>query len=114
MEGDLDLQRFFKLVPIPKKKTPSKKTIVMKNKNEKGEKVEKNWVDDETLHRIVIRGEMELEFAKKNVKKHKIFFLKKEEKNHEKRKKKKQKRPKVNLILSYIDHTFFLYWTPSL
>jgi len=55
----------FKLVPIPKKKAPSKKTIVMKHKNEKGEKVEKNWVDDEILHLIDIREEMEPEFVPK-------------------------------------------------
>ncbi len=64
LEGDLDLQGIFKLVPIPKKKAPNKNTIVMKNENEKGEKVGKNWVDDEILHLIAIGREMELEFAK--------------------------------------------------
>jgi hypothetical protein len=75
MEGDLDLQGIFKLVPIPKKKAPNKNIIVMKNKNEKGAKVGKIWVDDEILHLIAIRREMELECAKKkNKKTHKITY----------------------------------------
>jgi len=51
---------------------------------------------------------MELEFAKKNSKKtYNNFFLKRRKKIMKKNKK-KEKRPKINLILSYINHTFFI------
>jgi hypothetical protein len=39
VEGELDLQEIPKLVAIPKKIPPRKKIIVMKDKDEKGEKV---------------------------------------------------------------------------
>jgi hypothetical protein len=58
------LQEIFKPTPIPKKKTLRKKAIVVKDKNEEGDKVGKNWVDGEILHLIVLKGEMELKFAK--------------------------------------------------
>jgi hypothetical protein len=48
------------LVPIPKKKVPRKKVIVVKDKDEKSWK---NWLDGEVLHLIALRGEMELEFV---------------------------------------------------
>jgi hypothetical protein len=35
-----------------------------KNENEKGEKVGKNLVNGEALHLIILRGKMELKFAK--------------------------------------------------
>jgi hypothetical protein len=38
----LDLQEIFKPVPIPKKKTPKKKAIMVKDENEKGDKAKKN------------------------------------------------------------------------
>jgi hypothetical protein len=68
VEGDLDLQEIFKLIPLPKKKTTKKKMVIvtMKREDEEGEKVEKarkNWVKDEVLHLIALRGEMELEFT---------------------------------------------------
>ncbi len=50
MDGDLDLQEILKLVPISKKKTPKKKAIIVKDKDEEGEKVGKNWVDGEVLY----------------------------------------------------------------
>jgi hypothetical protein len=52
----LDLQEIFKPVPIPKKRTPGKKAIVVKDENEEGDKVRKNWVDGEVLHFIARRG----------------------------------------------------------
>ncbi len=63
------LQEIFKPTPIPKKKTLRKKAIVMKDTNEKDDKVGKNWVDGEVLHLIVLKGEMELKFAPKKKKK---------------------------------------------
>jgi hypothetical protein len=50
VDGDLDLQEVFKLVPIPKKKTLKKKVVMVKDKNENGEKVGNNWVDGEVLY----------------------------------------------------------------
>ncbi len=44
MEGDLNLQEIFKLVPIPQKKAPRKKAIMTKHKE--GEKTSKAHVDD--------------------------------------------------------------------
>jgi hypothetical protein len=41
VKGDLDLQEIFKPIFIQKKKTPKKKLIMVKDKNEKGEKVGK-------------------------------------------------------------------------
>ncbi len=63
VEGDLDVQKILKPVSIPKKRAPRKKVIVVKDKNEKGDKAKKNWVDGQ-LHLIALRGKMELEFAK--------------------------------------------------
>jgi hypothetical protein len=37
---------------------------MLKDKNEKDEKVGKHYVDGEVLHLIDLRGEMELEFSK--------------------------------------------------
>jgi hypothetical protein len=37
VEKDLDLQKIFKLVPIPKKKTPRKKVVVVRDKDEEGD-----------------------------------------------------------------------------
>jgi hypothetical protein len=73
VERDLDLQKIPKLVPIPKKKTPRKKVVVVKDKDEKGNKVGKNWVDGEVLHLITLKGEMEFEFAKNA--KNKVNFV---------------------------------------
>ncbi len=53
-----------KPVPIPKKKMPRKKAVVMKDKDEEGEKVGKNWVGGEILHFIILRGKMEFELTK--------------------------------------------------
>jgi hypothetical protein len=64
VERDLDLQKIFKLVPIPKKKTLRKKVVVVKDKDEEGDKARKNWEDGEVLHPIALRGKMEFEFAK--------------------------------------------------
>jgi len=61
---DLDLQEILKLVPIPMKRAPRKKLVVMKDEDEGGDKVGKNWVDVEIVHLIVLKGEMELIFAK--------------------------------------------------
>ncbi len=36
----------------------------MKDKDEEGEKVGKNWVDGEIFQLIALRGEIELDFAK--------------------------------------------------
>ncbi len=52
------------MVPIPKKKAPKKKVVVVKDKNEERDKAGKNWVDGEILHPIALRKEMEFEFAK--------------------------------------------------
>jgi len=41
MEGDLDVQEIPKPVPISKKKAPRKKTIILKDENEKNEKARK-------------------------------------------------------------------------
>ncbi len=64
VERDLDLQEIPKLVPIPKKKAPRKKVVVVKDNDEEGDKVGKNWVDGEVLHPIALRGQMEFEFPK--------------------------------------------------
>jgi hypothetical protein len=63
VEVDLDLQEILKLVPIPMKKTPKKKAVVVKDEDEEGDKAGKKWVDVETLHFIALKGEMELDFA---------------------------------------------------
>jgi hypothetical protein len=45
VEGDLDLQGIPKLVPIPKKKILRKKVVVVKDKNEEGDKAKKiGWI----------------------------------------------------------------------
>ncbi len=41
MEGDLDLQEIFKLIFIPKIKSPKKKVVVVIDKYEEGEKLKK-------------------------------------------------------------------------
>jgi hypothetical protein len=61
MEGDLDLQEIYNLVSIPKKKTPRKRVVVVKDKNLEGEKTRKNWVDGEVLYLTSLRGELELD-----------------------------------------------------
>jgi len=59
-----------KPVPIQKKKKkPKKKVVVMKYEDERGKKVGKNWVDDEKLHLIILRGKMEFELTKNEKKK---------------------------------------------
>ncbi len=57
VEGDLDLQEIFKLAPLPKKIATNKKVtiVTMKEEDEEGEKVGKNWVDGEVLHMITLR-----------------------------------------------------------
>ncbi len=62
VERDLDSQE------IPKRICIFRKRALKCGEDEEGEKVERIWVDGEVLHLIVLRGEMELEFAK-NVKK---------------------------------------------
>jgi hypothetical protein len=42
VEEDLDLQENFKLVPIPNKRAPRKKVVMVKGKDEEGEKARKN------------------------------------------------------------------------
>jgi hypothetical protein len=42
---------------------------MVKDEDEEGEKVEKNWVDGKVLHLIAPRGEMELEFVQNAKKK---------------------------------------------
>jgi hypothetical protein len=69
VEVDLDLQEILKLVPIPMKRAPKKKLVVMKDEDEGGDKVGQNWVDVEILRLIVLKGEMELIFAKNAKKK---------------------------------------------
>ncbi len=59
VEGDLDLQKILKLVPLPKKRATKKKAtiVIMKEEDEEGEKVEKvgkNWADGEVLHLIAL------------------------------------------------------------
>ncbi len=44
----------------------------MKDENEEGDKVGKNWVDGEVLHLIALRGKMEPKFAKNAKKQGKI------------------------------------------
>jgi hypothetical protein len=39
VERDLDLQEILKLVPIPKKKAPRKKVVMVENKDERGDKL---------------------------------------------------------------------------
>ncbi len=91
----MNVQKIPKLVPIPKKKVPRKKMILVKDKVKKLKKLKK-WLDGEVLHLIALRGGMELEFAIIAKKKQKI---KKNNhlKNHEK---KEKKTSKFNLILS--------------
>jgi hypothetical protein len=50
VDGDLDLQQILKPVPIPKKKTPKKKAVMVKDEGAEGEKVGKNWVNGEVLY----------------------------------------------------------------
>jgi hypothetical protein len=69
VEVDLDLQEILKLVPIPMKRAPKKKLVVMKDEDEGGDKVGQHWVDVEILRLIVLKGEMELIFAKNAKKK---------------------------------------------
>jgi hypothetical protein len=64
MERDMNLQEIPKLIPIVKEKISRKRTIMMKDENEKGKKFRKHWVDGEVLHLIGLKGEMELEFSK--------------------------------------------------
>ncbi len=61
MEGDLDLQKSLNWFPFQKGKHQRKKTIVLKNENEKNEKARKNWVDNKILHLIVPRKKMKFE-----------------------------------------------------
>jgi hypothetical protein len=61
MEGDLDLQEIYKVVSIPKKKTPRKKVVVVKDKNFEGEKTRKIWVDGVVLYLTSLRGEIEFD-----------------------------------------------------
>jgi hypothetical protein len=42
VERDLDLQEIPKSIPIPKKKAPRKKVVVVKDNDEEGDKVGKN------------------------------------------------------------------------
>jgi hypothetical protein len=63
VEVDLDLQEIPKLVPIPMKKAPRKKAVVVKNEDEEGDKARKKWVDVEIVHLIALKGIMELDFA---------------------------------------------------
>jgi hypothetical protein len=44
VEGDLDLQEISNLVPIPKRRTPRKETIVMKDGDEESEKLERRSI----------------------------------------------------------------------
>ncbi len=44
MEGDLDLQEILKLFLVPKKRALRKKVVVVKGKDEEGDKAKKNWV----------------------------------------------------------------------
>ncbi len=41
VEGDLDLQKIFKLILIPKIRAPKKKVVVVIDKHEEGEKLKK-------------------------------------------------------------------------
>jgi hypothetical protein len=74
VEVDLDLREIPKLIPIPMKRTPRKKAVVVKDEDEGGDKVERNWVDVEILHLIALKGGMEFIFAK-NAKKVKLNCL---------------------------------------
>jgi hypothetical protein len=47
---------------------------MVKDEDEEGEKVEKNWMARKVLHLIAPRGEMELEFVQ-NAKKKKVNFV---------------------------------------
>jgi hypothetical protein len=57
VEVDLDLQEILKSVPIPMKKAPRKKAVVVKDEDEEGDKAGKKWVDVEILHLIVLNWE---------------------------------------------------------
>ncbi len=41
------------MVPIPKNRAPMKKVVVVKDKDEEGEKTKNNWVGGEILHLIL-------------------------------------------------------------
>jgi hypothetical protein len=43
VQGNLDLQEICESFPIPKKKTPKKKTIVVKDENKKARKKNNIW-----------------------------------------------------------------------
>jgi hypothetical protein len=47
----------------------------MKDEDEKGYKARKILVDGEILHLIILRGEMEFEFAKKEKEKINLVFM---------------------------------------
>jgi hypothetical protein len=70
VEGDLDLQEIPKFVSITKNRAPKKQAVVVKDEDEK---VEKKLVDGEVLHLIILKGKMELEFAKNA--KNKVNFV---------------------------------------
>jgi hypothetical protein len=61
VEGDLNLQEIYKAISIPKKRKPKKKVVMVKDKNLKGEKARKHWVDGEVLYLTSLRGEIELD-----------------------------------------------------
>jgi hypothetical protein len=84
VEGDLDLQEISNLVPIPKRRTPRKETIVMKDEDEESEKLERRSI-----------------VGSKNKKGGK----KKEKKSW---KKKKKRKLEVNLTLSHVNQTFLI------
>jgi hypothetical protein len=60
-----------------KEKTSRKRMIMMKDENEKDEKIGKHYVDGEVLQLIGLRGKMELEFSKiqKKIKIYKMIII---------------------------------------
>ncbi len=80
VKGDLHLQKIPKLILIPKKRASREKVVMMKPEDEGGENAGK----------II------------------ILIITETKKTHERKEEKKKKRPKVNLILSHVNHTFLI------
>ncbi len=77
VERDLNLLKILKPTSLPEKKKPTKKKaaiVTIKEEDEEGEYVGKNWANGEVLHLIALQGEMKLEFAK-NAKQQGTFQL---------------------------------------
>jgi hypothetical protein len=50
------------------------KAIGVIDKDEEGEKIKNNWVDGEVLHLVILKGEIDVKFAK-NVEKKNLNFV---------------------------------------